>query len=280
MLYAKKRMYDTRFLLKKRSPFLLFSETSQNVGQKVGVKAAWRGERAHITVVLAADASGGKLPAMIIFKGKPTPPGETPASNSIEREFKNYKDRKGNSYPRDLVYAVDEIAVHSQQVFDNVWVPQVWNQRPGGRGQGEGPLGTHPQPDTLLAWDSNTAHTTVHKTEASKAAMAKSNTTLFFIPGGRKPKLQPCDRLMGKLFTSEMRRLYRDHMASSSHVRNDYGYPDRGLLAQWVKKAWDNVDADSIRSSWREAGLLLPFDGSGDAAWANEELGAKPSYAP
>ncbi|CAB1113388.1 unnamed protein product [Ectocarpus sp. CCAP 1310/34] len=76
-----------------------------------------------------------------------------------------------------------------------------------------------------------------------------------------------------------MSRLYDDHMASTDAVRNDRGYPEppsRGLLAQWVKKAWDEVDPESIGSSWRKAGMTLAFDGSEDEAWANKDLN---SYA-
>ena len=56
------------------------------------------------------------------------------------------------------------------------------------------------------------------------------------------------------------------------------------MVAQWVKKSWDALTADEIRSSWRKAGLLLPFDGSDTEAWANKELGSnaqgKPIDAP
>ena len=113
--------------------------------------------------------------------------------------------------------------------------------------------------------------------------MDKSNTTLFFVPGGLTPKIQPCDGLINKLFKSNMSRLYDDHMASTDAVRNDRGYPDppsRGLLAQWVKKAWDEVDPESIRSSWRKAGMTLAFDGSEDEAWANKELNSDAQGKP
>ena len=135
------------------------------------------------------------------------------------------------------------------------------------------------QPDTLLAWDDNT----VHKTAASAEAMAESNTTLFLVPGGLSPKLQPCDGLVNKLFKAHMSRLYDDRMASPEVGRDKNGYPEapsRGLLAQWVKKSRDALRADDIRASWKKAGLLLPFDGSEDEAWANKELGADAQGKP
>ena len=232
-------------------------------------------EKLRITSVLTVFADGSKLPPLLIFKGQPTPKGKSPAANSIEREFKNYKDRKGYAYPRGMAYAVDPKGWHSQRVFDDVWVPQVWNRRPGRQGR----LGGYRQPDTLLAWDDYT----VHKTDASVKAMEESNTTLFHIPGGLTPKLQPCDGLVNKIFKANMARLYDDHMASKDVTRNDRGYPEppsRGLVAQWVKKAWDALTPDEVRSSWRKAGLLLPFDGSEDEAWANKELGANAKGEP
>ncbi|CAB1096250.1 unnamed protein product [Ectocarpus sp. CCAP 1310/34] len=72
-------------------------------------------------------------------------------------------------------------------------------------------------------------------------------------------------------------------MASEDVTRNYRGYPEppsRGLVAQWVKKAWDALTADEIRSSWRKAGLLPPFDGSEDEAWTNKELGANAKGEP
>ena len=60
--------------------------------------------------MLAASAKGTKLPAMLLFKGKAAAPGKAPAANSIEREFKIYKDKKGNAYPQGVVYAVDDKA--------------------------------------------------------------------------------------------------------------------------------------------------------------------------
>ena len=45
---------------------------------------------------------------------------------------------------------------------------------------GGGSLTGFRQPETLLVWDGYT----VHKTAACKQAMAKSNTTLFLLPGG------------------------------------------------------------------------------------------------
>ncbi|CAB1113687.1 unnamed protein product [Ectocarpus sp. CCAP 1310/34] len=218
---------------------------------------------------------GGKLPPLLIFRGKPTAPGITPAANSIEREFKVGKDKKGIAYPQSVVYAVDDKAWHTQRVFRDVWLPQVWNRRPSR----DGVLGNYRQPDTLLSWDDYT----VHKTALCKEAMDKSNTTLFFVPRGLTPKIQPYDGLINKLFKSNMSRPYDNHMASTDAMRNDRGYldpPSRGLLAQWVKKAWNEVDPESIRSSWRKAGMTLAFDGSEEEAWANKELNSDAQGKP
>lgn len=225
--------------------------------------------------MLAVTADGGKLPPLLIFKGIPSPKARPPPPRSIEREFLNYKDKTGRTYPRGVVYAVDPKAWHTQRVFDDVWMPRVWKQRPGRSGR----LGGYREPDTLLAWDDYT----VHKTAASVAAMAASNTTVFLVPGGLTPKIQPCDGRINKLFKENMSKLYDDYMASPNIKRGTNGYPEppsRGLLAQWVKKAWDAVDGDTIRSSWTKAGLLLASDGSEDEAWANRQLGSDAQGKP
>ena len=79
----------------------------------------------RITAVLAVDTNGGKLPSLLLFKGKPTPLAKTPAAQSVEKEFKTYKDKKGNTYPWSVVYAVDPRAWHTLRVFKEVWVPHV-----------------------------------------------------------------------------------------------------------------------------------------------------------
>ena len=64
-------------------------------------------------------------------------------------------------------------------------------------------------------------------------------------------------------------------MASPGIKRDGRGSPkppSRGLLTQWVKKAWDKIDGKVVRSSWEKVGLILPLDGSGGEAWARKEL--------
>lgn len=82
-----------------KEPLLFYQNSfSQSVGQKIGAKNDIIDERAHITtvVLVAGDASGGNLPAMLIFKGTPTPTGETAAANSIGRKFETSLDETGN----------------------------------------------------------------------------------------------------------------------------------------------------------------------------------------
>ena len=113
----------------------------------------------------------------------------------------------------------------------------MWNRRPGRRGS---LCGFH-QPDTLLVWND---YNTVHKTTAYKEGMAKSNTIL--LPGGLTPKVKPCDGLLTELFKSNMTSPDDKHMTSPGIKCDDRGFPEppsRGLLAQWVKKAWTRTMA-------------------------------------
>ena len=55
-----------------------------------------------------------------------------------------------------------------------------------------------------------------------------------------------------KLFESSITSLHNHHMASPAIKRDDCGYPEppsRGLLAQWLHVAWDEIDDKVVRSS-------------------------------
>lgn len=99
--------------------------------------------------------------------------------------------------------------------------------------------------------------------------MTKSNITLFLLPGGLTPKVQPWDRFVNKFFKSTMTALYDQHMASpasSATTAATRSPPSRRLLVQWVKTSSDKIDGVTVCSSWLKAGLFLPVDGSGNEA--------------
>ena len=151
---------------------LLYRSPQGDRQEEVAVKAGNK-KKARITSVLTVFANSGKLPPLLVFICQPTPKGWTPAANSIEREFKTYTGNKGHTYPRGVVNADDQKTWHGQQVLSEVWVPQVWRQRPGRQGR----LGGYHQPDTLLACDD----CAFNKADASKKKVAEANTTLFLI---------------------------------------------------------------------------------------------------
>ncbi|CAB1096096.1 unnamed protein product [Ectocarpus sp. CCAP 1310/34] len=220
-------------------------DTVNATGEKeIAVKAGGE-EKMRITSVLTVFADGSKLPPLLIFKSQLSPKGKSPAANSIEREFKNYKDRKGCAYPRGMAYAVDPKGWHSQRLFDDVWVPQVWNRRPGWQGR----LGGYRQPDTPLAWDDYT----VHKTDASTKAMEESNTTLFPIPGGLTP-------------------ISSRAMAWSS--RSSRQTCPGSTTTTWLPRT-SRATTAATRIPLRGA-----FDGSEDEAWAYKKLGSNAKGEP
>lgn len=211
--------------------------------------------------------AGEKLTPLLIFKGIPAPIGTQPAPNSIEQEFACYKDGKNETYPRELHYAVDPKGWHSQRVFNDVWMAKVWARRPGREGSCQGCLPQ--QPRTLLIWDDYS----VHKTDQTQAAMEDDNTKTYLIRGGLAPKVQPCSGEIRKIFKAVIAREHKSYMLTA--IREDNGYPEspsRGLVAQWVAKAWEAVDKDTILRSWKKCGLMLPLDGSGDEEWSKEHL--------
>lgn len=102
----------------------------------------WRQNRRQgkrITAVLDVRTNGSKLPPCLILKGKPKALGKTSATNSIEREFADGKDKQGVvSLGCSVCRGREGVAL-----FRDVWVPQVWNRRPGR----EGRMGHHRHPD-------------------------------------------------------------------------------------------------------------------------------------
>lgn len=74
-----------------------------------------------------ADVS--KLPPLLIFNGQPSPKGKPQAANSIEREVKNYKDKKGSEYYRGVLYAVTE-GMAQPAGFQRGVGASVWSQCP------------------------------------------------------------------------------------------------------------------------------------------------------
>lgn len=95
-----------------------------------------------------SDRQGGRRQASAPPWGKPR------RQNSVERELKAGKDKKGGANARRVVYAVDPKAWHTQRVFNDVWMPGVLGQRPG-----RGDRATNYRAaDSLLSWDDNTVH--------------------------------------------------------------------------------------------------------------------------
>lgn len=247
------------------------NQTVQAIGSKdVAIKTGGK-EKVRFTAMLAVNAAGEKLKPLIIFKGKPQQPkpGVLPRKRTVEREFWDKVDNKGEKYPSTgLAYAVQENAWHSQVVMDNVWIPKVWNQRLGASAV------KSKSEETLLMWDDYLPH----KSEKTLSALAETNTFVHMIPGGLTPKMQSLDGEINKVFKNGVQNLFDDWSARPGAAKDANGYPvppSRGLIAQWAKKSWDQVDKATIMRSWKRTGALLPLDGSGDAEFIEKELNGK-----
>lgn len=77
------------------------------MAKAVGIKTGGK-EKEFITIVLTVRADGGKLMPLVVLKGNPTELDKAPAPNSTKREFLKGKNKKGVSYPLNVIYAVDE----------------------------------------------------------------------------------------------------------------------------------------------------------------------------
>ena len=179
----------------------------------------------------------------------PYPPGQThrmgkvTATNSIEREFKEYIDKKGALYPRDVRYAWDPKAWHTQRVFDKAWVPHVWRCYPG-RGR---LASNYRQPNTVLQ---ECARITASPRRQARANLRWCSRTL---PSGVVSEGLTQDQTLR--WTGQQGL----HVRHGGALRRTQGVPRRETL--WVIMALHAGGMGTVRSSWEKASLLLSLDG-------------------
>jgi hypothetical protein len=139
----------------------------------VPAKTTGKGELRY-TVVLAAMASGTKLPSMVIFKG--------------------LKDIPKGHFPNDVVVQVSEKGYMSFQMMNE------WKRRT------DGPW----RAPSMIVLDS--APSRMKKT-VSSSFKQHYNTHVAIIPGGMTPLLQPADVHWNKSFKSSMKERWLQWLA-------------------------------------------------------------------
>ncbi|XP_070786398.1 major centromere autoantigen B-like [Enoplosus armatus] len=188
--------------------------------------------KSHLTVVLAAKADGTKLKPFIVFRG-----------------------------------AAGEVAAMQQQVSGavisssvNGWMNDAltadWLQSVAGQ------FNLTPR---LLVWDSYRCHIGA----ATKAELKCGyNITTAEIPGGCTKYVQAPDVMWNQPFRQSLHDAYDQWAAGDADKEYTAGgnlkAPGRRLLVDWVVAAWDKLDQDMIRESFKVCGLSVKSDGSED----------------
>ena len=180
-------------------------------------------EKLSLTVVLACQANGQKLPPMVIFKRKTLPKENFPDGVIIKANPKGWMDE--------------------EMMCD--WLREVYVKRPDGF--------FHKSP-SLLIYDSMRAHLT----DAVKAKV-KTNSELAVIPGGLTKELQPLDIGINRPFKTKLRVAWEHWMTDGKHTFTKTGRQQRASYAticQWIVDSWSKISISTITRSFRKAGII------------------------
>ncbi|KAG7255433.1 hypothetical protein CRUP_038017 [Coryphaenoides rupestris] len=190
-------------------------------------------KKSHLTVVLAAKADGTKLKPYIVFKG-------------AKRDVKAMQQQ----VPRAVIatsvngWMNDTLATH--------WLLNV--------------VGKFSFTPRVLVWDSYCCHISA----ATKAELKSDyNITTAVIPGGYTKYIQAPDVMWNQPFKQSLHDAYDQWMAGDADKQYTAGggnlkAPARRLLVDWVIAAWDKLDKDLIRKSFKVCGQSVKTDGSED----------------
>ena len=181
-------------------------------------------EKSSLTVVLACQANGQKLPPMIIFKRKTLPKEKFPAGVIIKANPKGWMDE--------------------EMMSD--WLREVYVKRPDGF--------FHKSP-SLLIYDSMRAHLT----DVVKAKVKKTNSELCVIPGGLTKELQPLDIGINRPFKAKLRVAWEYWITDSEHTFTKTGRQRRAnyaTICQWIMGSWSKISVSTITRPFRKAGII------------------------
>ncbi|KAL2091434.1 hypothetical protein ACEWY4_013697 [Coilia grayii] len=188
-------------------------------------------EKSHLTVVLAAKADGTKLKPFVVFKGG-------------VREVKAMQSIGG------------VVIASSKNGWMNDDLTAEWLQKVVGK------FNFGPR---LLVWDSYRCHIS----QATKEELKRGySITTAVIPGGCTKYIQAPDVVWNKPFKASLHESYDRWMAGDADKTYTAGgntrAPARRLLVAWVLKAWDELNTELVKKSFKECGLTVAPDGSED----------------
>ncbi len=211
---------------------MVSQRTTNKKGAKIETVKTAAHERSHLTVVLAAKADGTKLKPYVVLKGAA---GEVKAMQ--EQISSAVINTSTSGWMNDALTAD--------------WLQSVVEK-------------FNPTPQ-LLVWDAYHCHISA----ASKAELASGyNVTAAVIPAGCTKYIQVANVMWKQRFKQSLHDACRQWMTADADGEHTVGgflkAPSRHLLVDWVVAAWNKVDKDLIRESFKVCGLSVKPDGSED----------------
>ena len=193
----------------------------------ISVRSA-KGSNPRVTVCLTVSSTGAKLPLFMIFKAK--------AGATVEKSLPDI-------LPQGVVGICQEKAWMDERGMD-IWVRKVWY-----------PYVSNFNATVLLLDDFE-----CHKQERTIEKMNSVGTSVDIIDGGLTSKVQPIDVGIVKPFKNKISEQYMEYMSAqlgSSSGSSSIIAPDRKLIGQWAKVAWDAVDTYTIYRTFRHIGYCI-----------------------
>lgn len=219
---------DKRFIINMDQTPVFFSMVPNNTLQQRGSRTvnvrASSGSTIRITAAVTVTAAGGRLPLLIVYKGKP--------NGRIARDFKD--PTKG--YPVDCFYACQDRAWMDKVVMLD-WVDQVLKPYVE-----TAPPGVVP----LLFLDSYKCHLLTEVV----GKIQDLGVEVQHIPGGCTGLTQPVDVGINKPLKNEIRHNWEKFMLEEGLLQDRTQPPTRQVVAKWCIDALKNMDEQVVKNSW------------------------------
>lgn len=186
-------------------------------------------DKNRFTVCLSAMADGKKLKPYVVFKGvRPIP------------ELQKVSG---------VIVALSRNGWMNEDLTKD-WVKRCWGSLNFGK--------------RLLVWDAYKCHIT---DGVKRVVKTVTNSDVSLIPGGLTGHIQPADVCWNKPFKAIYKELYRQWMDTGEKTYTRGGNvraPSKLQCLEWVKKAWEDIDVDVIKNSFKYCGISVKLDGSED----------------
>ena len=207
--------------------------TVNSTGEKNAAVVTSGKEKERVTVELCVTAGGRKLLPNAIFKGTENPARLDKRVIAFQIKPEN---RAAFGYPAasEISLMVNPKGYANERTVDQ-WVNGIFKHR-------NGPSSTQSQ-DSVMIFDDFKGH----KGERVRQSIELRRGRRLLIAGGLTPKAQILDRVPNRMFKQRFRHRWDMHMLDMEPGPNGkLPIPNRGLVAQWILSAWDEVTSDVI----------------------------------